>query len=409
MEPARIPVLFLNSPGRPGADTRIQALIMRALDRDRFEVHAACSARENGSPTPSFQLLSGIPQLSLRPTDFGPSLSGQPRLRQLALALRGASAFGSLLGLAAYMGRHRIRIIHSSDRPRDALPCVLLGKLTGAKCVIHIHVGCGDWMSREVRWALRRADALIGVSRSVAGSCRAAGHPAEKVHAVLNAIDPSGLDPSIAPGPVRRELGLPEGVPVVVSISRLFHWKGHADLLRAMAVVRREVPEARLVIVGEEDLAAGGLARPGYMAELKQLAGDLGLKDHVLFTGFRGDVPRMLAAADVFALPSFQEPFGLVFLEAMAMKRPVVALDNGGTPEVVEHGKSGLLSPARDPDALAANLLTLIRDPALRARMGECGRRAVETRFTPARMARDVERVYTALCGDGERPPPTQA
>jgi glycosyltransferase involved in cell wall biosynthesis len=226
---------------------------------------------------------------------------------------------------------------------------------------------------------------------------------------VLNAIDPSGLDPSIAPGPVRRELGLPEGVPVVVSISRLFHWKGHADLLRAMAVVRREVPEARLVIVGEEDLAAGGLARPGYMAELKQLAGDLGLKDHVLFTGFRGDVPRMLAAADVFALPSFQEPFGLVFLEAMAMKRPVVALDNGGTPEVVEHGKSGLLSPARDPDALAANLLTLIRDPALRARMGECGRRAVETRFTPARMARDVERVYTALCGDGERPPPTQA
>ncbi len=401
MQSARTPVLFFNSPGKPGADTRIQALIMRALDRERFEVHVACTAQEDGSPSPSLKMLSAIPRLAIRPTNFGPSLSKEKGSRQLLLALGGASAVGSLLGLAAYVRRHRIRILHSSERPRDALPCVLIAKLTGAKCVIHLHVGWGDWMSRQVRWALRHADALIGVSGSVAGSILAAGQPRHKVHAVLNAMDLDGFDPSIPPGPVRRELGLPEGVPVVVSISRLFHWKGHADLLRALAIVRRAVPETRLVIVGEEDMAAGGLDRPTYVAELKQLARDLGVEDHVLFTGFRADVARMLAAADVFALPSFQEPFGLVFLEAMAMKRPVVALDSGGTPEVVEHGKSGLLSPARDVDALAANLLALIRDPALRARMGEHGRRSVETRFTPARLARDVERIYAGLCAGG--------
>jgi glycosyltransferase involved in cell wall biosynthesis len=81
----------------------------------------------------------------------------------------------------------------------------------------------------------------------------------------------------------------------------------------------------------------------------------------------------------------------------MAMKRPVVALDNGGTPEVVEHGKSGLLSPPGDAEALAANLLALVRDPALRARMGEYGRQQVEQRFSPGRMAEDVGRVYDSL------------
>ena len=90
----------------------------------------------------------------------------------------------------------------------------------------------------------------------------------------------------------------------------------------------------------------------------------------------RSDIAELLAACDVFALPSFEEPFGLVFAEAMAMKRPVVALANGGTPEVVEHGKCGLLSPPGDIDALAANLIRLLDNPELRTQFGEHGRLA---------------------------------
>ena len=77
---------------------------------------------------------------------------------------------------------------------------------------------------------------------------------------------------------------------------------------------------------------------------LREQARELGIEKNVIFTGPRSDIAELLAACDVFALPSFEEPFGLVFAEAMAMKRPVVALANGGTPEVVEHGKCGLLS-----------------------------------------------------------------
>jgi glycosyltransferase involved in cell wall biosynthesis len=241
---------------------------------------------------------------------------------------------------------------------------------------------------------MARADALVGVSQFVARSLVENGCRPQRTHVVLNSIDAAEWDCHLDPYPVRRELGLPLMAPVVVSIARLFKGKGQDTLIRALPHVLTQVPDLRLVIVGGDDRLA---MRTSFTAELKELAQALGVLDRVLFTGYRTDIPLLLAASDVFALPSLEEPFGLVFLEALAMKRPVVALDTGGTPEVVEHGESGLLSAPDDIAALAANLLVLIGDPALRARMGEYGRRQVETRFTPERMARDVEEIYASL------------
>ena len=134
-----------------------------------------------------------------------------------------------------------------------------------------------------------------------------------------------------------------------------------------------------------------------FEAELAELVEHLGVERNVTFTGRRSDVRRLMAAADVYAMPSFGEPFGLVFLEAMAMRLPVVALDNGGTPEVVEHGKTGLLSSPGDVDAVAQHLLTLMRSPDLRAQMGAQGRRRVEQRFTTDRQAADMAAVYALI------------
>jgi glycosyltransferase involved in cell wall biosynthesis len=130
---------------------------------------------------------------------------------------------------------------------------------------------------------------------------------------------------------------------------------------------------------------------------LKDHARDLGVLENVVFTGQRSDVASLLAACDVFSLPSVGEPFGLVFADAMAMKRPVVALTNGGTPEVVEHGKCGLLSDPDDIDLLAANLTRMLDDPALRTQFGEYGRKRVEQHFTPQRMASDFAQIYTRM------------
>ena len=108
----------------------------------------------------------------------------------------------------------------------------------------------------------------------------------------------------------------------------------------------------------------------------------------------RRDAARILAASDLFTMPSFEEPFGVVFLEAMAMRKAVIAIDNGGTPEVVTHGKAGLLSPPWDVPRLADNISQLLRDPVLRRQMGEFGRSRVLEFFNPQRMARETGEVY---------------
>lgn len=300
----------------------------------------------------------------------------------------------SLLGLAAYVRKHRIEIIHATDRPRDALSCVTLAAITGAKSVVHAHVNYGDWMSRSVRWAFGRADALVAVSRFSAQTFVDAGYAPARIHSVLNAIEIARWNPALDPSAGRAALAVPRAAPLIVSVARLFPAKGQRELLRALAAVKREIPDVMLAIVGS-DFPEGS----GETQMLKTLAKELELGGNVIFAGQRGDISNLLAACDVFALPSFLEPFGLVFAEAMAMKRPVVALSNGGTPEVVAHDKSGLLSQPGDIDALSANILRLLRDPALRERLGENGRKRVEDHFTPSRLAADVCELYGRVLG----------
>ena len=324
---SRIGVLFVSSAEHPGADTFIHALIMRGLDRSRFDVHVACSAGKPGARTPGYEALAAIPDLHIRPANFGPSLSGLATRDKAVQSLRGVSALASFASLAGYVRRHRISVLHSTDRPRDAVACAALGKLTGAKSIIHAHLKCADWMSRSLRWSMGQVDALVGVSEFVVRSLVEHGYARERTHAVLNAIDLPAWDYRLDPGPVRQALGISASAPVIACAARLFRGKGQDDVIRALPSVRREFPDVRLLIIGKDDRQA---MRTSFTAELKGLVADLGVTDNVIFTGLRTDMPAVMAAADVFALPSYEEPFGLVFLEAMAMKKPVVAINSGG-------------------------------------------------------------------------------
>jgi glycosyltransferase involved in cell wall biosynthesis len=382
-------VLFINAALLAGADTWIHFLLLRNLPQDRFELHAA---GQPGSPAPALDELRSIPGVALRPTNFGPSLWQRSGFQKLAAVAGLLPAAASLLGLAAYIRRHRIEILHSTDRPRDAIACVVLAALTGAKALIHAHVNYGDRVSRVVTWALGRADAIVGVSRHTAKTFVEAGYRPDRVYAVLNAIEPSCWDPSLDPTLGRASLGVPEGAPLIVSVARLFRGKGHFELLSALARVKQKYPNVQLAIVGSDYPPDSGTTRM-----LKEHARELGIGENVVFAGQRSDVALLLAACDVFSLPSFEEPFGLVFAEAMAMKRPVVALTNGGTPEIVEHGKCGLLSAPGDIDALVANLLLLLDSPVLRTQFGEYGRSRVERHFTPQRMASDFAELYASM------------
>jgi glycosyltransferase involved in cell wall biosynthesis len=387
----KIGVLFLQAQEGFGADAAVHADIMRNLDRAKFAVHLACTDRSAGGGAGALAILREIPDVKLRVTRFAPSLR---RRGPAALARGFQHAAADFLALRQYVARERIRIVHSAERPRDALYNVSLSKLTGARSVVHVHVKWSEEYSRPAKWSVQHADAVFSISRYVTSTLLAMGKPAGLIHTVLNGIEASKWDPNIDGGAVRRELGIPNDALVLASVSRLFSWKGQRELVRAFALVRAELPNVRLLIVGAD---AQEVESGSFTEELKMLARSLNVEAAVTFTGARSDVPAIMAACDLFTMPSFEEPFGLVFLEAMAMKRPVVALDNGGTPEVVEHGRSGLLSRAWDIQGLADNILTLLRDPALRARMGEYGRVQVLERFSARRMAQDVGAAYERI------------
>lgn len=384
-------VLFLQSHEGFGADAVIHAHIMRHLDRERFEVHVACAAGDGETPSRPLQILSKIPGLHVRPTHFMPGLRG----RSVGALLQGVRATRrfpkDVVDLRRYVQANRIKLIHSGDHPRDCVTGVLLGKATGAKSIVHVHVKWASHYSAPAKWAVSSSDAIFSISRYVTDTVVAMGRPAQDIHTILNCVDVSAWDPTTDGSGVRREFGIADDAPLIASVSRLFSWKGQRELLQAFAAARRELPALKLLIVGADEREAHA---GSFTAELKQLAEKLGVTEHVVFTGARSDVARIMAACDVFTLPSFEEPFGLVFLEAMAMRRPVAALDNGGTPEVVEHGKAGLLSAPYDIAAYAANILTLLRDPALRQRMGEYGRQRVIDYFNAQRMAADTAAAY---------------
>jgi glycosyltransferase involved in cell wall biosynthesis len=387
-------VLFVHSATSPplGADTWVHAQIMRTLDRSNHHVHVACVPGPPGAPTPTYELVREIPDVRIVPIDFGPERFTRARRSRMRILAATAPAGPSLVSLARYVRRQQIAVIHTSDRPRDAAAAIVLGRLTGAKCVIQAHVGFGDWMSPVLKWSLRKADALVAISKFVAGTLVAAGHDPARVHVVLNGIEAAPWQRPADRNEIRRRLGLAPSDPVVLTVCRLFPSKGVGELIDAVAALPPRHPNLRLLVAGHEMVK-------GYADELAQRAAQRGVTETVVFLGRRDDVDQLMVAADVFAMPSIGEPFGLVYLEAMATGTPVVALDSGGAPEVVDHGLTGLLSPVGDSTALTANLATLLDDPGLRAAMGEEGRRQIQARFTIDRMGAEMAAVYRAACG----------
>jgi glycosyltransferase involved in cell wall biosynthesis len=368
---------------------------MRNLDPATHELHVACATGPAGDPTPTYEAVRGIRGVRIRPVNFGVERSSRSGLARTWASVAAVWSVTDLLSLALYIRRNRIAIVHTSDRPRDAVACVLLGRLTGATSVVHVHTGFADWMSAPLRWALRQADVRIAISSFVEGTLLNSGHAADSTHVVLNGIDTSAWVPRAGRQDARRELGLPDETPVIFSASRLFPSKGPAELIKALGTVRDRHPDVQLLIAGKEMV-------PGFASELTRLARDLGVDGNVKLLGYRPDIGRLMAAADIFAMPSIGEPFGLVYVEAMAMELPVVALESGGAPEVVSHGVTGLLSAPADVVGLANNLSDLLSDPERRARMGRAGRHRVETAFTSGRMADDVAAVYHHIlpCAD---------
>lgn len=391
----KLGVLFIQSQEGYGADSVVHTHLMRHLDRERFSVHVACTGGSGPEPPDSLVKLQAEPDIHLRLTRFLPGLRERSLNTVLRSVPQGVAAPMDFMELRRYVRSEGIGVVHSSERPRDSLYAVGLAQAAGAKSVVHVHVKWSNIYSAPAKWAVNHADAVFSISKYVTGTVISMGRDPSSIHTILNCIDPSAWNPDTDGAPIRQEFGIAPTSKVLASVSRLFHWKGQRELLRAFARVRERVPDVVLLIVGADAPHEG----TSFTEELKGLAGELGIAPYVHFTGARSDIARVMAACDVYTMPSFEEPFGLVFLEAMAMAKPVVGIDNGGTPEVVAHGETGLLSAPWDIPALAQNIVRLLEDPELARRMGQSGRERVLTHFNPQRMAEEAGRAYETIVG----------
>jgi L-malate glycosyltransferase len=233
------------------------------------------------------------------------------------------------------------------------------------------------------RWKYRQVACFICASEAIRRIVVSDGIPAERTVTVHEGID-LGRVAAAPPASLHEELWLPHEAPLVGNVAALVPHKGQRHLIDAAALVLRQQPDARFVIAGEGEL------RPSLEQQIRQHH----LEKHVRLAGFRTDILSLHKAFDVFVMSSVTEGLGTSLLDAMACGKPIVATNVGGIPEVVVDGETGLLVPPRDPTAMAAAVVRLLTDQALRERMGQAGLARVRERFSADIMVANTLKVY---------------
>ncbi|HRD75972.1 MAG TPA: glycosyltransferase [Hyphomicrobiaceae bacterium] len=245
------------------------------------------------------------------------------------------------------------------------------------------------------RRLIARMAAVLGNSRSVVAELIEDGAPRDRIGLIYNGIDVRRFSAGVDRERLRRDLGIAGDGRIAIMVANLFPYKGQRELIEGFASVAASLPEPwTLVLVGRDE---------GDRAHLEARIAALGVGDRVRLVGQRKDVPSLLAASDIGIHASRQEGFSNAVLEQMATGLPVIVTEAGGNTDAVTHDKTGLIVPIEAPEALAAAISTLARDPARRTRLGAAARARIEKEFTLARVVDAYEALYMGLLA-GRRP-----
>ena len=374
---------LLANGGGGGAQVHVQNLVER-LPADRFDVEVISL-----SDGPAIRRLraAGVTAHVVDEVDDGRALAAVLQL----LEARPPEILHNHMYRAEVVGTRAALALAESGRPRP----YVVGTVHSSRI-----------RSTEDRELVRRLtpamDRLIAVSRSIVGKLVAEGRTAAPVELIYNGVDLERYEYTEACCTLPEEYGFAEGSLLVGVVARLEPEKGHPTLLEAWPRVMAQVLEARLLIVGEGsqrqtlEAQAEGLGLLGEDCEGDACVGTRHARPgaKVVFTGLRDDVPAVTAALDVAVLPSYREAQGLAILEAMALRRPVVASAVGGVTEMVEHERTGLLVPPHDPIALGDAICRLLTDHPLADSLARAGHDLVLWRFSLTAMVSAVSAIY---------------
>ncbi len=376
MDP-RINILFVMT-GKPhifGGGKRVFMQIMKGLSKYTFNVLSCCS-------------LSTQQEEELHTEG----------VRIIETHLSGYNPIVSILRLSNIMRNEDIRIVHSQGGRADFYSRVAafiarIPILVSSTAVLvdrydvsfprrMLYVFC-DRITEQV------VNKFVVVSESLRESLiRDHGIAPERITKIYNGIELDRYRPSLeCQGSFRTECLVGEDDFLVGSVGRLVYEKGYEFLLKATPLILASCPRAKIVIVGDGPLKS----------KLRNLTRELGIVESCLFVGFREDIANILSSLDVFVLPSIMEGLPIVILEAMAMAKPIVASDIDGIREQVENGRTGILIPPRDPQALAEGITQLLRDKYQAQRFGMEARKQVEEMFDIRQQVALHEEVYKGL------------
>jgi glycosyltransferase involved in cell wall biosynthesis len=307
------------------------------------------------------------------------------------------NSVGLFTGIATYLRRHRPDIIHT-HKYKDNVLGVTAAAAMGVPGVVRVIHGMTEpfrgiayvkmmgyeLVDRLVTWA--RVNKVIAVSRDIEVAVRKI-YGDRKVVQIHNGVNLEKVIASQDRETVRRGIGIRPHDHMIGTVGRLTPVKGHDVLLRAMSSIAKTMKNVKLLIVGDGPL----------MPALKKLVHALAIENQVILAGQRHDVYDLVNCLDVFALPSLHEGIPMVLLEALALKRPVVASRVGGIPEVVKHKVSGLLVTAGNVEELEQGIVSLLTDRSCAMGLGQAGREWVEQEFSATVMARRTAYLYSSM------------
>jgi L-malate glycosyltransferase len=321
---------------------------------------------------------------------FGPFLSEVEGIVRFPAggSLVGLRSLRSRLALSRFLRMKKTAVAQSFDFYSN-LMLIPAARFARIPVVLGSHRQLGDLLTpmqfQAQNAAFRMCDRVVCNSRAAAERLQGSGIRSDKLNVIPNGL-PDELFASAAPALPREP-----NVVRVGMISRMNHQvKQHDMFLRVAARLAQQIPQLRIVLVGDGPLRAG----------LEMLVGQLGGRDRVLFFGDRRDIPAILASVDITVLPSSSESLSNVIMESMAAGIPVVASDVGGNPELVENGKTGFLFPPGDEKQFAVALETLVAQPELRKQFGAAARERALAEYTIPRVRDRYQDLYRSLLAE---------
>jgi glycosyltransferase involved in cell wall biosynthesis len=361
--PPQVSVAVFLTRFQPGGTERQMIELIRRLDPSRFRVHVACFDKSGAWLPRVAERAASLVEFPIR---------GFARPRTIA----------ALLGFARWCRRERIEVVQTCD-----LYANVFGLPGAALAGVPVRIGSRRELNpdkapgqiRLQRQVYRCATTVVANSAAARDILEQEGLAPASI-----AVVPNGIEATLYPD--RDAVTARRPVRSVITVANLRPEKSHETLIAAAELVAAEFPDVQFQVVGD------GLRR----SELEALVRAGGLERRVQFLGHREDVPRLLAEADVFVLPSRSEAFPNCAIEAMAAGLPVVASATGGLLDLIEHGHTGLLFEPGNPEALAAALRHLFTDRGTAAGIGQRAQTQVRQRYSFERMVRSFEDLYAA-------------